>query len=43
MNIVSYGGGTNSSAISYQGTMTMEELLCGDPVERVEHEMGGMA
>ena len=28
--------------ISYQGTMTMEELLCGEPVERMEHETEGM-
>ena len=28
--------------ISYQGTMTMEELLCGDPVERVDQQMDGM-
>ena len=32
--------------IAYKGTMTMEELLCGDPVERLEQQidgMGGMA
>ena len=28
--------------ISYQGTMTMEELLCGDPVERMDRQMDGM-
>lgn len=28
--------------ISYQGTMTMEELLCGDPVERMDQQMDGM-
>ena len=28
--------------ISYQGTMTMEELLCGDPVERMDPQMDGM-
>ena len=28
--------------ISYQGTMTMEELLCGDPVERLDQQMDGM-
>ena len=33
---------TELGYISYQGTMTMEELLRGDPVERLEHEMDGM-
>ena len=28
--------------IVYMGTMTMEELLCGDPVERMDQQMGGM-
>ena len=28
--------------IAYQGTMTMEELLCGDPVERMDQQMDGM-
>ena len=32
--------------ISYQGTLSLEELLCGDPVERMDLQtdgMGGMA
>ena len=28
--------------ISYQGTLTLEELLCGDPVERLDQQMDGM-
>ena len=28
--------------ISYQGTLTMEELLGGDPVERMDQQMDGM-
>ena len=28
--------------ISYQGTLSMEELLCGDPAERMDRQMDGM-
>ena len=28
--------------ISYQGTLSMEELLCGDPVERMDRQTDGM-
>ena len=33
---------TELGYIAYKGTMTMEDLLCGEPVERLEQQMDGM-
>ena len=33
---------TKLGYISYQGTMSLDELLCGDPVERMDRQMDGM-